>query len=475
MAKALLSLLIEFDDQVRRDHDQSPVFLHRRDRKFALASAAAGQKPGPRQWLDHLHALSPPAPAQTPASPLARWYTLALTFALAGAVMGVLTMLGLLYYNGGQQINVTVVLAFIALQLLLALLTTLQSLLGWRPWGRLANWMNQRWPQTPARPALTGLQPSLMACCAHLGGLMFGLTGFLTLLSLVVVQDLAFGWSSTLNASAEAYHYVVQLISLPWHSLWPAAVPSAELVQDSRFFRMATDSGIAPARWGDWWPFLAMAWLCYVVVPRLVLLAVARIQLHLKARTALNRHPGLAALLYRMETPALETGNGHDDAADNPDLRTRTRVQPLPVSAVVVHWADDTEMATAPSGHPVKTTGLSLRAGGSATLAQDRQTLEQARLTLDSERTPAVSIVTQAWQPPTGELADFLTDARHSWPDNTVIALVPMGPDMSGADPSQLAQWQRFVDRLQAPAIRLCQPDPAPSDQGMMLPEARHD
>lgn len=475
MPKAPLSLLIEFDDQVRRDQTQSSIFLHRRDRKFALASAAAGQATGPRQWLDHLHSLSPATSPSSSSRPLGRWRALALGFGLTGAVLGVLTMLGLMFYDGGQQINVTVMLAFIALQLLLAALTTVQSVLGWRPWGRLASWLNARWGREPSRPALNRLQPSLMAGCAHLGGLMFGLTGGLTLLCLVVVQDLAFGWSSTLNAGASAYHHLVELISTPWHSLWPAAVPSADLVRDSRFFRIATASNVVPARWGDWWPFLAMAWLCYVVIPRAVLLMLAQLQLGIQARRALRQHPGLAALLYRMETPALETGNGGADTADTPDLNIHRQVQPLPASPVRIHWAGaDTAMhwPDPPGDDGV----LTLKAGGSATLAADRQVLQQAGLRLANRRWPTVTVVTQTWQPPTGELADFLIDARAAWPEHTRIALVPVGAGTLDAEPSQLDQWLRFVERLQTPSIQLCQFDPTLTISGdAQSSEARHD
>ncbi len=473
MTKSPLSLLIQFDDQVRRDQAQSPVFLHRRDRKFALTSAASGQTPGPRQWLDHLHSLSPPTSSS--ARPLAHWRTLAVGFSLAGAVLGVLTMLGLLFYDGGQQINVTMILAFIALQLMLAVLTTAQSMLGWRPWGRLVSWLNARGSGGAERPALTRLQPALMAGCAHLGGLMFGLTGGLTLLYLVVVQDLAFGWSSTLAAGAGAYHHFVELISTPWHSLWPAAVPSADLVRDSRFFRIATTSTLAPGRWGDWWPFLALAWICYVVIPRAVLLVLARIQLSVQARRLLRQHPGLAALLYRMETPALETGNGDADATDTPDLTTHRRALPLPVSPVRIHWAGANAAMSWPEP-PGEDGMLVLAAGGSATLAEDRQALQQARFRLANERTPTVTVVTQAWQPPTGELADFLVDARQAWPERTLIALVPVGAGPRGAEPSHLGQWLRFVDRLQTPSIQLCQPDsPTSAGDEVRASEASHD
>mgnify|MGYP000704708251 CR=1 FL=1 len=46
------------------------------------------------------------------------------------------------------------------------------------------------------------LQPLLMARAAHLGGSAFATAGLITLLAMVVVQDLAFGWSTTLDTAA---------------------------------------------------------------------------------------------------------------------------------------------------------------------------------------------------------------------------------------------------------------------------------
>lgn len=58
-------------------------------------------------------------------------------------------------------------------------------------------------------------------------------------------------------------------------------------------------------------------------------------------------------------------------------------------------------------------------------------------------------ILTRGWEPPTGELQDFLLAARAQWPGSARVVLVPL------ADPSEpasgqrwLAPWQRFAERL---------------------------
>ena len=62
-----------------------------------------------------------------------------------------------------------------------------------------------------------------------------------------------------------------------------------------------------------------------------------------------------------------------------------------------------------------------LDAGGAATLEQDRDTLNRA----DGGR--PVVILVRAWEPPTGDLADFLDDARAHWGPATPILLQPLG------------------------------------------------
>ena len=459
MPDSAIRRLLEFDDQVQRDRDQSPAFLHRRDRRFALDCRDKGLAPGPDQWLQHVRKLRPPLPA---ADPLRRWRHLTTGFALVGLVAGIMAMLGLLFYDGGQRINLTVILAFVLLQCLLAAITTVQAFAGWQPW----RWLLRKFSTAPPSAVLQPLQPMLMARAAHTGGLMFGIAGLITLLVLVVIQDLAFGWSTTLDTGADSYYNLLAFVATPWHNLWPAAVPDRELVDATRFFRSGSQSAADPALWGRWWPFVAMVWLTYVILPRLVLLAVATIHPGLRARRELTRHPGMIALQYRMETPALETGNRHNDAADQPDTNTPVQLHPLPGGQVLIRWAGAGE----PELPDALTTGYQdiLAAGGNASLEHDSGVLEKAgKVLAGTPSTPAALVVTRSWEPPTGELADFLSQARKSWPATTLIALVPMAAEPDQPPPvHQLSQWLRFADRSGDSQLVVSAPD-------LASPEAR--
>ena len=439
-----LRLLLDFDACAQRDNGQAPAFLHRRDRKFALTCEQQGVTPGPKRWLAHMNHLSGPGASSSSAEQTLRfWRQINSGFMAAGAMFGLLTMLGLLFYDGGQRINITVILAFVAFQLLLALLTTVQSLAGWQPWrGLLRRFHNNFRSDVSVR-----LQPVLMARAAQLGGLSFAASGLATLLIMVVLQDLAFGWSTTLDTDASRYHGLITAIATPWAWLWPAAAPDLALVEATRFFRAsAGETGLDPVLWGQWWPFIAMLWTTWALLPRLVLFVLAGVLIRRKARHLLASHPAMRALMYRMETPALETGNRHNDAADLPDTETDLTVQPLPDARIVLCWAGagDPELPDALS------TGKSLiaRAGGKMTLSEDRQTLEQiaAQLALGSNQ--SVLLVTRSWEPPTGELEDLLASTRELWPKGTQIALVPLAAHIEREpDAHQVQQWLRFARR----------------------------
>ncbi len=461
MADSRLRRLLAFDRQVRRDQAQSPVFVHRRDRRFALDCQARNETPSAERWLDHLARVGQMgssarvrSEANAPDETLTRWRRLLSVFAFSGLILGVVTMTGLLYYEGGQRINLTALLAFAALQCLLAVMTIVQSLVNWQPWHRLLRRFGLGGRESPLKP----LMPAMMARVAHTGGLCFGLAGVVTFLVLVVIQDLAFGWSTTLSASAEGYHRLLTSLAWPWQLVWPAAIPDLSLVEATRFFR--TEAGLeatGPGRWGQWWPFVLMVWLFYVVVPRLAGLALAQIQLNLRARRALTNHAGMMALEYRMETPTVDTGNDKHDAADSPDESTAAQCQPLPDSQVLIYWAgaDDPELPDSLSaGHL-----LTEKAGGRRSLDDDQQTIERCAELLEKQPDPAVTLIARGWEPPIAELADFIEEARQHWPQKTRIAVLPLANEHAEPTGRQLSQWLRFAERAGDDRIFVSQPD----------------
>jgi hypothetical protein len=177
----------------------------------------------------------------------------------------------------------------------------------------------------------------------------------------------------------------------------------------------------------------------------------------------------MVALEYRLETPTVDTGNQHHDASDAPDEQTSAQCQALPDSQVLITWAG-ADLAELPdsltAGHQ-----LNLAAGGQSTLNEDQQTLEQSAELLSQQSKPAVTLVTRAWEPPTGELADFIEQARLAWPECTQLALLPVATDPTQL-PSrqQLGQWLRFSERLEDRQLCVSQPDIRPPESRIYGP-----
>ena len=370
-------------------------------------------------------------------------------FVVGGSVLGAATMLGLLYYDGGRRINVTLIIGVALLQLLLALLTTAQAWIGWQPWHGVFRSLGGRWLPEHAepQPVLRTLAAPLAARIAQSGGLAFGIAALIVLLSQVVIHDLAFGWSTTLQASAPAYHDLTNALARPWRGWMPSAVPSLALVEQSRYFRVGATVATNPELLGIWWRFIAMLWLFYVIVPRVMLLALARAQLAWRVRQQLAVHPGRAALRERCTTPWIDSGGGSGTGTLPPDDSGTLAPTPATPGRVLIRWADAGDPGLARQW--LGAAALSLEAGGSASLDADGAVLEQARA-----MGGPVIILARGWEPPTGELADFITHARRRL-DLVPIQLLPLAPELPLMLPAApaLAPWRRFIERLQQPNV----------------------
>ena len=91
-------------------------------------------------------------------------------------------------------------------------------------------------------------------------------------MALITFTDLAFGWSTTLDVLSSEVHRIVQRWSWPWSWFWPSAVPSLDLVDATRFFRITETEVISEdaSRFGQWWPFVMASIAIYGFVPRAV-------------------------------------------------------------------------------------------------------------------------------------------------------------------------------------------------------------
>jgi hypothetical protein len=490
MSDAMVNL-VDLLAQMRRDEQQDEATLRERDRAIGRALASSDSRAKVLGWLEALRGPRPSTGRR--AAQAVRVITLAL--AVLGAALGYGAAAAVFHYDGSRPVNVVHVLAAFVFAPLLLLAMTLLVLLP-RGWARFV-------------PGLASAQETLaMLSPAHLGRLLaralpeqhrialgsaagrtrahqavfgqvhkwlflswsqtFAASFFAGALAgcvgLVVVSDLAFGWSTTLRVGAQDFYRLTQAVAWPWSWLWPEAAPSAQLVLDTQYFRFGggTLGGDDVPALGDWWPFLVMAIACYALLPRLVTLTVARVRLRQSVNQTLLRVPGVHALLDRLSSELVQTAGESEELDEDapavpPDPAPGSGAESATLRGrrcVVIDWSS---AAGSPEAAQRVAVGVSvaqtLRAGGSASVQDDAQTARQAAALTTGEGDSVVVLV-RAWEPPLLELLDFLRDLRVLLGPGKAITVVARGQD-GDPHPHDLAVWSRRLQRLGDPWVTL--------------------
>lgn len=479
------------DLAVRLDRDRSAPEPERRqrDRKIGqqLAPLAARPVAQTLAWLDALRRES-----EERESAAARWvHGASVALVLVGLLVGAAVAGGVFYYDGTRPVNVIHVLAvFVFLQLVTVLLTLLAALPArvthWLPgmhalqqtlWllspGRLAGLMTRWLPQPDREQAqqligharahgalYRGVRQWAILTWAQSFAVAFNVAALATAMALVTFSDLAFGWSTTLRVDTETLAGIVQPLAWPWAWAWPAARPSVELIEASRYFRpVQIDPEVAPLL-GQWWPFLVMCMAVYGLLPRVVLLGVALHQRRRAVVAAIRYHPAVRRLLERMNEPIVTT---HDagEAAQAESMVTSGHVAtdwPRAEGPVcVIDWAQvPVEGATVDQLLQQRCGAMpeaKLEAGGARSVDEDARVIERA-VGVVGEYGLIVMLV-RAWEPPMAEVTDFLAQLRDALPHGRPIVVAPIGAEGLAPASANLEQWQRRLGTLGDPWLHV--------------------
>jgi hypothetical protein len=396
--------------------------------------------------------------------------------ALLGAALGTSVALAAFHYDGSQPVNVVRLIAllvvvptlFLVVSLLLlpgrvAPLRGLQDLVAplnpgalalavfrrlsraspelartfdWRAGrsstARFAKWQLMRWSQVAA----VGFNVAAVATAALL----------------VTFTDLAFRWSTTLDADPQFVTRIVHAIAWPWHAFVPSAVPSAELIAESQFFRI--DSGaVANGRaLAAWWPFTLLTIVTYGLIPRLVLFVIAGARLRAAERALLLEDARVTALLDRMGSPAVETAAAEHAEKAAPPAEDAAAYREVTGRARAIIWEGCSSAAGA-RAHARGRLGLELdtvvEAGGSRTLGADRQALDSVA----ASEPGTVVVFTPAWEPPLLELLDFLGELRRRVGPAHSIVVAPVADEARAVTAVEHETWARAVGRLRDPKL----------------------
>ena len=395
---------------------------------------------------------------------------------LGGALIGLLSAATLFYYDGSGRVNALAVIGMLVgfpTLLLAASWASCLSITRARVWpllggllgalarlspGRLTGWLAARIsrgdvehisllaPNANAGAHATAAQPTMARVrlwfyvrWAHLGSVGFFVGALTAMLALVVFTDLVFGWSTTLDMSDADMLSVVQLLALPWAWLWPDALPGADLVAASRYYRAAEpiqDVGRL-AELGQWWPFLSMCVLTYGALPRVLSAVVCQVMLGRAARAGITEHPQSVALLRRLQVVAAAAEVQARESGGLSPPASRPKVSRLRADRIV-NWAqvpiNDDELRAFFGATSV------LHAGGTRSISEDEEVIAAIANSPQLETT----IVSKAWEPPILDLADFASDL-HAVVEASV-AVVPVSVNQgqpAAAGDTDSAVWRR--------------------------------
>jgi hypothetical protein len=424
--------------------------------------------------------------------------------AFVAALVGWLATLGAFYFDGSGRVNAVAVLAVLVgvpgLLLLPFLLAALPSAItqklpgataisalarGLSP-GRLGQWLWRMLARETGetmsfvadrvaahQQLYSGVQKWTLLRWSQWFALCFQLTALAAALILVVFTDLAFGWSTTLTTGdpsldAQRVHRVTSFLAVPWNWIAPDAQPSLTLIEQSRYFRAASQplSPSQAAQLGGWWQFIVLTIAVYGVLPRLITLAIAQSRLRAAIRATLLTNPGFSAVVRRLHSARIQTVAIKPDSAD-PDGESQETPQastPPPTAgrvSAVINWSavpiDDAAVSAAfPEAQR-------LAAGGASSMEQDAALIRQ----LGSPTNPPsergdVLILVKGWEPPLLEFIDFVKALRGQLSgDRAEIVVLPvgLGSDSSvglhAASPAQLKLWRDKLARIGDPSLRV--------------------
>ena len=453
----------------------------RRDREIGASLQSGDTLWQVREWWHRLRERVHVDPGTGSAQIERTRRVIALIMLIAGFSFGVATAGAVLHYDGTWPVNVVTALA--TLVLIQAVLITLSMFLmlprlpgiaavqdllqDINPSALIAS-IYRRLRRQPSDdrslmdfqrvrgPAAARLVRWQILEWSQLAAMAFNVAAIATLAVLVAFTDLAFGWSTTLQLGSGEALRITDTISMPWRSFWPDAVPSAQLLEQSRFFRLADARPVivSAAELAGWWPFLLAALLFYGLIPRCLLFIFARMRLRASTRRFLLDDPQVQALLDRMRSVHIEPGIADtEENAARDDQRPEAGAAPTATSpAIAIVWSTSLETEAVKgwvSKHLSWRIADVVTAGGAASLADDAASIESAV----EAKAPAMIVLVRAWEAPLLDLRDFLVELRTRAMRGSTIIVAPVGYDGTAATAAQRTTWSRWAASIGDPAL----------------------
>ena len=397
-------------------------------------------------------------------------YGITLVLTVITFFIGLFSGVGLLSYSGHEPVNVIYFMAMVILfplfTMILALISMLRAnsthsmlihispafwmekILSFFP-NRLENSLKENMSELKLNPLIVNwlvIKRAQMLALAFSMGLLFALLG------MVSTRDIAFAWSTTLSVTPEAFHHLLQTLSFAWKDLFPWAVPSVELIEQSQYYRLGEKLGdemISNASLlGEWWKFLAFATLFYAVILRFFMLLLSSAGLKKAIHRSFLTLDGSQKLLNDMNEPIITTSAKEiesDFSSKNIEYTQVVRTFDASYD-VVLGWAMDREKLM-PLNDSMHVLSPSLfEVGGGNTLLEDNEIINKCQ--------GEVLLYVKAWEPPTMDFVDFLEMLLQKI-DKVIVAPVGTPAKAYLAKESEVNVWARKLFMIKSEKIWL--------------------
>ena len=392
------------------------------NRAFGLTQVMLKNKPVEQllAWIDeHKQRLKKPFLSETFSSYL---YRVTFALVLIAFALGLLAGMGLLSYSGHEPVNV---IYFIAVAIFIPLFTMLLTLLAMLRASSKesvlvhlspAFWMEKMLGFLPGnvQEHIKALQINpllanwIIIRRAQIIVLFFSFGLLLSLLAVVVTKDIAFAWSTTLHISPETLHEFLHTLAFPWRDIVPSAVPSLELIEQSQYFRLGdklNEEMIAHAsKLGEWWKFLAFSTLFYAIFLRFGMLILASFGFSSAVKQSLLTLRGTTKLLREINEPIISThAKKREKTFITDDESYDQIVNTLDASYDGIQgWAIPHDELLVLSESMNIISPKHFEVGGANSFEADSEVIFKSH--------GEVLLFVKAWEPPTMDLVDYLTE-----------------------------------------------------------------
>lgn len=305
----------------------------------------------------------------------------------------------------------------------------------------------------------------------QLSGISFNIGLIASILLKVSVSDIAFGWQSTLQISAQSLHSLTGWMSLPWSWFMKEGIgyPTPADVEGSRIILKEGISHLMTENLISWWPFLLMSVFTYGLLVRLLFFFYGKYQerrfgTHFEITT-----PAVNQIIRRMQTPLVTTRAQPEPSPSEPDrpgsqpptAPTETTTPLLPVAVLLPDECfdscstDELSLLLAREGF---TFGPLHRF--QADYESDQQILRKLAAESDESLT-GIIIIIEAWMPPLMEFLSFVQNMRKSTGDRLPIAIRLIGKPTKqtvltpATETAHLRVWKKKIESLGDPYLTL--------------------